>query len=105
IAMNSRALGTTKVCAWPTAEMAVMAALAAVRILKRRELAAAPEEERAALEPKLGEEHQRIAGGQDRAVALGVVDEVIDPAKTRSSIAKAIAQATPARGAHGNIPL
>jgi acetyl-CoA/propionyl-CoA carboxylase carboxyl transferase subunit len=105
IAMNSRALGATKVFAWPTAEMAVMGAIAAVRILKRRELAAAPEEERAALEAKFAEEHQRIAGGLDRAVALGVVDEVIDPAKTRSSIAKAIAQATPARGSHGNIPL
>src|SRR5690606_13014690 len=105
IAMNARALGATKVFAWPTAQIAVMGAVAAVRILKRRELAAAPEEERSALEAKFAEEHQRIAGGLDRALALGVVDEVIEPTHTRGAIAKALAQATPARGAHGNIPL
>ncbi|GAA5060163.1 acetyl-CoA/propionyl-CoA carboxylase carboxyl transferase subunit [Thermocatellispora tengchongensis] len=105
IAMNSRALGATKVFAWPTAQIAVMGAVAAVRVLKRRELAAAPEEERSALEARLAEEHEKLAGGLDRAVALGVVDEVIDPAETRGRIAKILAQATPARGAHGNIPL
>ena len=105
IAMNSRALGATRVFAWPTAEVAVMGAVAAVRILKRRELAAVPEEERSALEAKLAEEHERLAGGLDRAVALGVVDEVISPAETRGAIARVLAQATPARGSHGNIPL
>ena len=39
IAMNSRALGATRVFAWPTAEIAVMGAVAAVRILHRRQLA------------------------------------------------------------------
>mgnify|MGYP003693786661 CR=1 FL=1 len=39
IAMNSRALGATKVFAWPGAEIAVMGAVAAVRILHRRTLA------------------------------------------------------------------
>jgi acetyl-CoA/propionyl-CoA carboxylase carboxyl transferase subunit len=34
-----------------------------------------------------------------------VVDEVIDPARTRQAIATAIAEAFPARGTHGNIPL
>ncbi|MFK4034348.1 acyl-CoA carboxylase subunit beta [Nonomuraea wenchangensis] len=105
IAMNSRALGATKVFAWPTTEVAVMGPVAAVRILKRRELAAAPEEERAALEERLAEEHQKLAGGLERAQQLGVIDEVIDPGETRGAIAKVLAQATPARGAHGNIPL
>ncbi|WP_061291594.1 acyl-CoA carboxylase subunit beta [Herbidospora cretacea] len=105
IAMNSRALGATKVFAWPTAQIAVMGAVAAVRILKRRELAAAPEEERADLEHRLAEEHEKIAGGLDKAIDLGVVDEVIKPEETRGAIAKVIARATPARGAHGNIPL
>ncbi len=41
IAMNSRALGATKVFAWPGAELAVMGSVAAVRILHRRTLAAA----------------------------------------------------------------
>ncbi|WP_248958759.1 acyl-CoA carboxylase subunit beta [Sphaerisporangium perillae] len=105
IAMNSRSLGATKVFAWPTAEVAVMGALAAIRVLKRREIAAAPEEERSALESRLAEEHEKVAGGLDRAIQLGVVDEVIKPEETRGAIAKVLAQATPARGAHGNIPL
>ncbi|GAA3225667.1 carboxyl transferase domain-containing protein [Nonomuraea helvata] len=105
IAMNSRALGATKVFAWPTTEVAVMGAVAAVRILKRRELAAAPEEERAELEQKLAAEHEKLAGGLVRAQELGVIDEVIKPEETRGAIAKILAQATPARGAHGNIPL
>ncbi len=105
IAMNSRSLGATRVFAWPTTVVAVMGAVAAVRILKRRELAAAPDEERHALEERLAEEHEQVAGGLARAIDLGVVDEVLDPAKTRGAIAKVLAQATPARGAHGNIPL
>ncbi|MER5997636.1 carboxyl transferase domain-containing protein [Nonomuraea angiospora] len=105
IAMNSRALGATKVFAWPTTEVAVMGPVAAVRILKRRELAAAPEEERAELEQRLAAEHEKLAGGLDRARELGVIDEVIKPAETRGAIAKLLSQATPARGAHGNIPL
>ncbi|GAA2414063.1 acyl-CoA carboxylase subunit beta [Actinomadura vinacea] len=105
IAMNSRSLGATKVFAWPTAELAVMGAVAAVRVLHRRRLAAVPEEERPALEAELAAEHEKIAGGLDRARELGVVDEVVDPSATRSAIARAIAEAIPARGTHGNIPL
>jgi acetyl-CoA/propionyl-CoA carboxylase carboxyl transferase subunit len=105
VAMNSRSLGATKVFAWPTAEVAVMGAVAAVRVLKRRELAAAPEEERAELELRLAQEHEKLAGGLARAQELGVIDEVIKPEETRGAIARVLAHATPARGAHGNIPL
>ena len=105
IAMNSRALGATAVFAWPGAELAVMGSVAAVRILKRRVLAAAPAEERHELEAKLAAEHEEIAGGLPRAVTLGVVDEVIEPSKTRQAIVEAIAKAPCARGQHGNIPL
>jgi acetyl-CoA/propionyl-CoA carboxylase carboxyl transferase subunit len=105
IAMNSRALGATKVFAWPGAELAVMGAVAAVRILHRRTLAAAPADQRHELEAELAAEHEREAGGLVRAQELGVVDEVIEPAKTRQVIAEAIAEAAHARGQHGNIPL
>ncbi|MBF8186924.1 acyl-CoA carboxylase subunit beta [Nonomuraea sp. K274] len=105
IAMNSRALGATKVFAWPDSEIAVMNAVAAVRVLKRRELAAASEEERPGLEARLAEEHAARAGGLGRALELGVVDEVVEPEKTRGAIRRALAEAVPARGAHGNIPL
>jgi acetyl-CoA/propionyl-CoA carboxylase carboxyl transferase subunit len=105
IAMNSRSLGATQVFAWPDAEVAVMGAKAAVGILHRRALAAAAEDQREALHAKLAEHHEQIAGGVDRAVAIGVVDEVIKPAQTRRRLAEALAAAPAGRGAHGNIPL
>jgi acetyl-CoA/propionyl-CoA carboxylase carboxyl transferase subunit len=105
IAMNSRALGATAVFAWPDAEVAVMGAKAAVGILNRKQLAAAPEEEREALHTRLAEEHERTAGGVNRALALGVVDEVIDPAQSRAHLVEALAGAPAGRGHHGNIPL
>ncbi len=105
IAMNSRALGATRVFAWETGVVAVMGSVAAVRVIKRRELAAVPEAERSALEAKLAEEHEKVSGGLRRAIELGVVDEIISPKETRGAIARVLAQATPARGAHGNIPL
>ena len=37
--------------------------------------------------------------------AIGVIDEIIEPARTREAIARAIAEAPQVRGAHGNIPL
>jgi acetyl-CoA/propionyl-CoA carboxylase carboxyl transferase subunit len=103
--MNSRSLGATQVFAWPDAEVAVMGAKAAVGILHRKALAAVAEEEREALHGKLAEHHKQIAGGVDRAVAIGVVDEVIKPAETRRRLAEALAAAPAGRGAHGNIPL
>ncbi len=105
IAMNSRALGATTVYAWPNAEIAVMGAKAAVGILHRRKLAAAPVEQREALHAQLAAEHERIAGGVHRAIELGVVDEVITPAQTRRKLAEALAAAPAGRGSHGNIPL
>jgi acetyl-CoA/propionyl-CoA carboxylase carboxyl transferase subunit len=105
IAMNSRALGATRVFAWPGAEVAVMGATAAVGILHRKKLAAAPPGEREALHQQLAEEHERIAGGVGRAMELGVVDELIEPVDTRAALAEALASAPAGRGAHGNIPL
>ena len=105
IAMNSRSLGATKVFAWPGAEVAVMGAVAAIRILHRRTLADVPPDELHEAETRLAQEHGREAGGLDRARALGVIDEIIEPASTREAIARAIAEAPQVRGAHGNIPL
>jgi acetyl-CoA/propionyl-CoA carboxylase carboxyl transferase subunit len=105
IAMNSRCLGATAVFAWPTAEVAVMGAKAAVGILHRRALAAVSEDERDALHTRLVDEHELIAGGVSRALAIGVVDEVIEPSQTRRRLAEALASAPARRGRHGNIPL
>jgi acetyl-CoA/propionyl-CoA carboxylase carboxyl transferase subunit len=105
IAMNSRALGATLVLAWPGAEVAVMGSVAAVRILHRRKLAEVGEALRPSLELELAAEHEKLAGSIDKAVAIGVVDSVVSPAATRSTIAEAIAAAPARRGSHGNIPL
>jgi acetyl-CoA/propionyl-CoA carboxylase carboxyl transferase subunit len=103
--MNARALGATAVFAWPGAEVAVMGAKAAVGILRRKELAAVPAAEREALHARLAEEHERLAGGVDRALRIGVVDAVVEPAHTRRRLVEALAAAPAGRGAHGNIPL
>ena len=105
IAMNSRSLGATAVFAWPNAEVAVMGASAAVNILHRKKLAAAPQEKREELRAQLIEDQLQTAGGVGRALEIGVVDDVISPAETRRRIAEALAAAPAARGAHGNIPL
>jgi acetyl-CoA/propionyl-CoA carboxylase carboxyl transferase subunit len=105
IAMNSRSLGATAVFAWPNAEIAVMGASAAVNILHRKKLAAAPQDERETLRAQLIEEQTRVAGGVGRALEIGVVDDVIKPSETRRRLAEALAAAPAARGAHGNIPL
>jgi acetyl-CoA/propionyl-CoA carboxylase carboxyl transferase subunit len=105
IAMNSRSLGATAVFAWPTAEVAVMGASAAVNILHRKRLAAAPAEKREELRAQLIDEQIQTAGGVTRALEIGVVDDVIKPTETRRRIAEALAAAPAARGAHGNIPL
>lgn len=105
IAMNAASLGATRVLAWPTAEVAVMGAVAAIRILHRRRLAEVPDELKAQVELELAAEHEKVAGGLARAVEIGVVHEVIDPDESRIALAKAIAQAPQRRGAHGNIPL
>jgi acetyl-CoA/propionyl-CoA carboxylase carboxyl transferase subunit len=105
IAMNSRSLDATRVFAWPTAEVAVMGAVAAVRILKRRELAGVPDQKRAEVETALATAHESASGGVQRAVELGLVDEVIEPDRTRSAVSAALAAAPAGRGAHGNIPL
>ena len=112
IAMNSRSLGATRVLAWPDAHVAVMGSVAAVRILHRRRLAAAPAEQVPTLEAELAAEHDEISGGLARAVELGVIDEIVTPDRTRGELAAALRAARstgseiwPTRGRHGNIPL
>ena len=106
IAMNARSLGATRVFAWPGAEVAVMGPIAAVRILHRRKLAEVADDVRPQVEAELAAEHERIAGGVEKAVEIGVVDEIVAPDATRSALAAAIRDAdTGERGAHTNIPL
>ena len=105
IAMNSRSLGATRVFAWPDAEVAVMGAVAAVRILHRRTLASVPPEQLHEAETQLAAEHEVTVGGLQRALDLGVIDAIIEPSQTRRELAQAIAEAPQLKGTHANIPL
>jgi acetyl-CoA/propionyl-CoA carboxylase carboxyl transferase subunit len=105
IAMNSRSLDATKVFAWPGAEIAVMGSVAAIRVLKRRQLAGVPEQQRPELEASLAAAHDVESGGVERAAELGLVDQIITPDVTRSAVSNALAVEAPRRGRHGNIPL
>ena len=105
IAMSCRGLGADRVLAWPQAEIAVMGAMAAVRLLHRHELAAAADRERPRLEAYLIGQHLAEAGGLPAAVEAGVVDQIIEPDSTRAAVAEALAALPARRGEHGNIPL
>jgi acetyl-CoA/propionyl-CoA carboxylase carboxyl transferase subunit len=105
IAMNSRALGATHVLAWPNAQVDVMGAVAAVRILHRRQLAAVSDEEKPLLEAQLAEAHLAASGGLSRAIEGGMVDEIIEPDVTRTRLAALLIEHPSDRGTHGNIPL
>lgn len=85
ITMNSKDLGADCVFAWPGAEIGIMAASEAVRIVDRRRLETADKHEalHAALAAAYAQEHL-VA---DVAAASGFVDEVIEPAETRERLA------------------
>ncbi len=88
ITMNSKDLGADYVFAWPQAEIGVMGAKPAVGIIHRRELAAAddPAAAREALAQRYAESHLR----PQVAAASGYIDELIEPAETRTRVAWAL---------------
>jgi acetyl-CoA carboxylase carboxyltransferase component len=106
ITMNSKDLGADFTYAWPRARIGIMGASQAVEIIHRREIASSddPEEERSRLAQGYGQEHQLA-----RATAReGGIDEVIDPAETRTRLSAALNALTAkfgSRGGAGNIPL
>lgn len=108
IAMCSKQLGADRVLAWPTAEIAVMGAEGAVEIVFRNELAAA--DDPAAQRAKLIEEYRTTFSSPYIAAAHGQVDDIIDPAETRSHVARALEYLQTKRELrpqkkHGLIPL
>ncbi len=90
IVMDSRAIGSDLVLAWPGAEIAVMGAPGAVAVLHRREIAAAadPDAERRARE----DDYRARYCTPDLAAAAGAVDEVIAPEATRAHLVAAFAR-------------
>ena len=79
IAMNARSLGATAVFAWPGRRGRRHGRQGRRRHPAPQEAGRRPAGEREALHAQLAEEHERIAGGVNRALQIGVVDEVVEP--------------------------
>jgi len=106
--MASKHLRADYNVAWPTAELAVMGAQGAVRIIHRREIKEAKDS--AAMEKKLVDEYNEKFANPYIAASYGYIDNVIEPARTRRHLITALEalrhkhQSLPPKK-HGNIPL
>ncbi len=108
LAMCSRDLGADFVYAWPGAEIAVMGAEGAVKILYKRELAAAADP--AQREQELAAEYREKFASPYEAAAKAMITDVIEPSQTRALVAMALRNTLSKRETrppkkHGNIPL
>jgi acetyl-CoA carboxylase carboxyltransferase component len=102
IVMDSKGMGNDLSLAWPSAQIAVMGAQGAVQILHRREDAEA--------QVRLAAEYEVSYLNPYVAAERGFVDRVIDPAETRSAVARALEMLADKRERivarkHGNAPL
>jgi methylmalonyl-CoA decarboxylase subunit alpha len=87
--MDSRSIGADLSFAWPTNEIAVMGAEGAASVVFRREIAAAPDPD-AARAQRIKQYRQELMHPY-YAAERGLVDDIIDPADTRSVLADALA--------------
>jgi acetyl-CoA carboxylase carboxyltransferase component len=108
IVMDSRSTGCDLSLAWPTNEIAVMGAEGAVNLLFRKELAVAADPVQ--LRTELVTEYAEQLMHPYYAAERGLVDDVIDPAQTRSAVARGLQMLRnkhkeQPRRKHGNVPL
>ena len=108
LAMCSKDLGADFVYAWPTAEIAVMGAEGAVRVIYRKEMEAA--EDPKAKEAELIARYRDEFASPYQAAENGMINDVIAPSETRSTIALALRLSLTKRVTrppkkHGLIPL
>ena len=108
LAMCSRDMGADAVYAWPTAEIAVMGAEGAVKVLFKREIAAAPDP--TAREKELAAEYREKFASPYEAASKAMITDIIDPAQTRGVLAMVLRNTLSKRETrppkkHGNIPL
>ncbi|MCM2273424.1 MAG: acyl-CoA carboxylase subunit beta [Candidatus Didemnitutus sp.] len=108
LAMCSADMGADVVYAWPTAEIAVMGAEGAVKVLFKREIAAAEDPKKK--EAELSAEYRDKFASPFEAARKGFITDVIEPAQTRATLAMALRNTLTKRETrppkkHGNIPL
>ncbi len=107
IVMDSQSIGADVTLAWPTNEIAVMGAEGAANVIFRRQIAAAEDPE--AMRARMVKEYRAELMHPYYAAERGLVDDVIEPAETRSVLIGALAMLRtkhadlPARK-HGNPP-
>jgi acetyl-CoA carboxylase carboxyltransferase component len=88
LAMSSKQMRTDLAFAWPTAQIAVMGADGAVRVLRRRDLAAADDPE--AVARTFADEYRERFLNPYMAADTGQIDEVIEPRETRPRLIRAL---------------
>ncbi len=108
VVMGSKSTGSDLNLAWPSAEIAVMGAAGAVKIVSRREIAAS--EDPTATEAKLVRQYRQRFANPFAAAKQGFIDDVIDPAETRERLLRGLALVRGKREPrlakkHGNPPL
>jgi propionyl-CoA carboxylase beta chain len=86
--MGSKHVGADFNFAWPTAEVAVMGSDGAVNIVFRRELESADDPD--ARRAELVEEYRTTFSTPYVAAARGLVDDIIEPARTREHVSRAL---------------
>ena len=106
--MCSKHIGADVNVSWPTGEIAVMGAPAAVGIIFRRQIAEAEDPE--ARRAELIEDYEERFNNPMVAAEMGFIDDVIDPRETRPYLVKAMQMIRTKRPdrpprKHGNIPL
>ena len=106
--MSSKSTGGDWNSAWPSAQIAVMGAEGAAKVIFRREIQAA--DDPAAEEARKVAEYEERFNNPFDAASRGFVDTVIEPADTRRQLIKALdlhatKRATMPAKKHGSIPL
>lgn len=108
IVMGSKHLAADQNFAWPNAEIAVMGPAGAIKILHKAELGSA--EDPQAFQAELAREYREKFASPLLAAGEGYLDDIIQPAETRSRLIQALEtfqdKRIPALNRkHGNIPL
>ncbi|WP_055710701.1 acyl-CoA carboxylase subunit beta [Streptomyces torulosus] len=88
IVMDSRSIGTDVSLAWPINEIAVMGAEGAAGVVFRRQIAQADDPD--AMRARLVKEYKEELMHPYYAAERGLVDDVIDPADTRSVLIRTL---------------
>lgn len=88
--MGSKQLGADVNLAWPTARIAVMGAESAVSLIGRKQIEAAPEEQRAAVRQQMIDFYNATIATPWVAAERGYIDAVIEPSATRLELRRAL---------------